>query len=247
MSYRNGFLLAALALVTLLGALPLASRAQCGEAAGYSYRARYTATANACGGAEYAVTERVRFHRHLFGGLFRRHHRAAAGVTQLTVGACGATVTYAAPTPQAAPTFPAPTPQAPSKVLPVPTAPPKVAPAPAPQVVIPAPQAAARPVPTYDPLAPFNAIRARLGIPLLRWDAGLAIVAAQNNALCQRRGLGHWHLGGAAQVTAGTANPQYAAQIWEASPSHRVLMLDPHVRLAGFNASGGYSTLSLRR
>ena len=86
-----------------------------------------------------------------------------------------------------------------------------------------------------NPLAWVNAIRARHGLHALAYDPNLSAWARQNNAAQSRRGLGHHVMSGCPQISAGTQDPSYAANMWLASPAHRAYLLSRTATVAGID------------
>ena len=110
-----------------------------------------------------------------------------------------------------------------------------------------------REVPYVPPGDPYgfkwylDAFRSQHGLWALVYDANLSTWAAQNNAACSQRGLGHWINPGCWQNSGWNYADAYSVFMgWAQSPGHRLAMLAP-VRTYGIAyGPGPYWTLNLR-
>jgi hypothetical protein len=122
-------------------------------------------------------------------------------------------------------------------------------PAPPPPVPVPTPVPVPGPVPAADPtglIPAVNKARAGAGLRPLAYDAGLAALARQNNAICQRRGLGHWVTqSGAFGQCAAFDFPDAASVVlaFIDDPPHRDIVLGNFAR-AGGSHDGGFWTIN---
>ena len=91
----------------------------------------------------------------------------------------------------------------------------------------------------------LNAARAQRGLRPVVHSPQAAAVAAQNNAMQARSGLGHFVTGGFGQCAAvGMSDPASALAAWTGSPAHAALIYAPDLIAVGFDGRSGCATVA---